>query len=102
MVDECKAGESDEKSEVSTDVGHRVRQPIRYQLLLPEDWQLLSDTGISSKDSQFKSPRHHEGDHLGVFWQLTIRTLGGVDSPWVGTHPWHNQEYFKPNLKFRS
>ena len=35
LVDEGKAGEADEKPEVSTDVGHRVRQPVRYQLLLP-------------------------------------------------------------------
>ena len=45
LVDEGKAGEADEKSEVSTDVRHRVRQPVRYQLLLPEDCQLL-ESGI--------------------------------------------------------
>ena len=37
-----------------------------------------------SKDSQFKSPRHHEDDHLGVFWEVPIWTLRVVVRPWCG------------------
>ena len=37
IIDEGKAGEADEEAEISADVSDHVRQPVRYQLLLPED-----------------------------------------------------------------
>ena len=63
MVDECEAGEADEKPEVSTDVRHRVRQPVRYQLLLPEDCQLL-ESGITGQKT-------HSSKVLGIM-KMTI------------------------------
>ena len=67
MINKSKTRESDEESEISTNVCHHVCQTIRYQLLLPEDCQLLSQLS-ELKDSQFESPWHHEGHHLRVFW----------------------------------
>ena len=37
---------------------------------------------IHNHNSQFKSPRHHEDDHLSIFGQAPIWTLGVIVGPW--------------------
>ena len=79
---------------VSTNIGHHVRQPIGHQLLLPENHcqYLYININKIKRHSQFKSPWHHEDEHLGVFWQGAIWTLG------VMVCPWHGEEGLQPQL----
>ena len=70
-VIEGQTGETDEKSEISTNCSHHVCQVIRLHLFLPGGTVI----SCSCWCLQFKSPRHHEGDHLGVFWKVSVRAL---------------------------
>ena len=54
VVYEGETREADEKSEVAANVRHHVRQPVRYQLLLPEDCQLLESGTTGQKTHSSK------------------------------------------------